>query len=568
MAAVVTAIGLALAAPSADATTKPTHSKGHIKHLVVIYEENHSFDNLYGRWGSVGGQRVDGLAAANRAHTVQVRQDGAPYKCLLQNDVNLSTPLNTPPGPLPVTCSEQVGTTTIDSHFRNRPFSIDDYIHPSDTTCPAPGDFSHPNGIPKGTGLPGGCTRDLVHRFYQEQYQLNGGMQNRYVTGSDAVGLTMGGYDTKQLPIYKYLHSQGAPNYVLADHFFQGAFGGSYLNHQWLIAGQAPTWASAPDGEHAVLDSNAFPKASYPLYTSPQPTTTHDGTVTQKCGLSTTIPGRLCGDYTVNTVLPPWQPTATYAPHVPAFDDTSTPMNIGDQLSDAGVSWGWFAGGWDNAAGNVGGAGWTNGTTPGTCGDPNAAQGNYPYCPDKSFQPHHQPFNYYTRYAPGTADRAAHLKDEKNFIASAQAGSLPAVSFVKPVGSENEHPGYASEPNGSDHLVDLLKAIDSGPDAEDTLVVVTYDEFGGQWDHVSPPGQGNNAGPHDLFGPGTRIPALVIGRALRHSAVDHTSYDSTSIIASIERVFGLPALSDRAASVHDLAPAIRAGYGSDYRSGG
>ena len=64
------------------------------------------------------------------------------------------------------------------------------------------------------------------------------------------------------------------------------------------------------------------------------------------------------------------------------------------------------------------------------------------------------------------------------------------MSFVKPYGAENEHPGYASEPNGSDHLVDLLKTITTGPQAKDTLVVVTYDEFGGQWDHVSPPGQG------------------------------------------------------------------------------
>ena len=55
-----------------------------------------------------------------------------------------------------------------------------------------------------GPGAPGGCTRDLVHRFYQEQYQLNGGRQNRYVTGSDAVGLTMGVYDTRALPIYRY----------------------------------------------------------------------------------------------------------------------------------------------------------------------------------------------------------------------------------------------------------------------------------------------------------------------------------------------------------------------------
>ena len=91
----------------------------------------------------------------------------------------------------------------------------------------------------------GGCTRDIVHRFYHEQYQLDGGKQDRYVTGSDAMGLTMGMYDTKALPIYQYLHSPGHPNYAIEDNFFQSAFGGSFLNHQWLIAAASPV---DPDG--------------------------------------------------------------------------------------------------------------------------------------------------------------------------------------------------------------------------------------------------------------------------------------------------------------------------------
>jgi phospholipase C len=81
-----------------------------------------------------------------------------------------------------------------------------------------------------------------VHRFYQEQYQLNDGRQNRYVTGSDAVGLAMGVYDTRALPIYAYLHQAGHPHYAVADNFFQAAFGGSFLNHQWLIAASNPVW--------------------------------------------------------------------------------------------------------------------------------------------------------------------------------------------------------------------------------------------------------------------------------------------------------------------------------------
>jgi phospholipase C len=86
------------------------------------------------------------------------------------------------------------------------------------------------------------------------------------------------------------------------------------------------------------------------------------------------------------------------------------------------------------------------------------------------------------------------------------------------------------------------------------MVIVTYDENGGQWDHVSPPGQGNNNGPHDAWGPSTRVPALVISPDLRASAVvDHTEHDTTSILATIEHRWHFQALSSRDAAVPDLS---------------
>src|SRR5438132_4930564 len=237
-----------------------------INHIVVIYEENHSFDNLYGGW-----EGVNGRANADPARTVQLNQAGAPFGCLLQTDVNLTSP------PLPVTCNDPANG--ISSDFTNAPFSIDSFIAPTDTTCPPPGVFA-PNGVPKGQGLPGGCTRDLVHRFYQEQYQLNGGAQNHYTTGSDAVGLTQGYYDTSALPIYAYLHGDGHPHYAIADDFFQSAFGGSFLNHQWLIAAASPTWADAPDTQRSILDGNGMP-TNYPLYHTDA--TKQDKAITQRC---------------------------------------------------------------------------------------------------------------------------------------------------------------------------------------------------------------------------------------------------------------------------------------------
>jgi phospholipase C len=552
-AAAALALGVAFAPVGASAKDD-NGGKGSIKHIVVIYEENHSFDNLFGGW-----EGVDGIdAAAGSGHVTQRAADGTPLPCLPQNDVNLASP-----SPLPATCHGTVGALTVDSAFTNQPFVIDDYIKPTDRTCPAPG-ASAPNGVLKDSSgaLPGGCTRDLVHRFYQEQYQIHGGQQDRYVTGSDAIGLAMGRYDTQALPIYRYLHSAGAPDYVVADNFFQGAFGGSFFNHQWLIAAAAPVWegGAVSDGGdtdlHAVVGADGNP-GNYPLH----PTTglkdpgltqaaNPDGSCKVAAGAPTPPPGTVCGDYAVNTIQPTSQPFAPGTPKFRQLPSLHAPT-IGDELSARGVDWAWYSGGWDNAAGNVGGPGWTNGTTPGTCTDPQHNPGSaYPYCPDKLFQFHHQPFNYYAAYAEHTQARAAHLRDEVEFLAAARSGNLKPVSFVKPIGEENEHPGYASEHDGSDHLVDLIKAIESGPDGKHTAIIVTYDEFGGQWDHVSPP---TGAGVSDAFGPGTRIPALIISPKLKGgSGVDHTSYDTTSILTTIEHRYGLAPLGSRDAAVHDL----------------
>jgi acid phosphatase len=546
--ALCSAAALVLAAPAVAAAHGSGHDDHHgkglgaVKRIVVIYEENHSFDNLYGKW-----EGVNGLHRADPAHTTQVDQSGMPYACLLQNDVNLTTP------PLGTACSQT-------SNFFNRPFLIDDFIKPTDKTCPAPGVFAA-NGVLKDSpgALPGGCTRDLVHRFYQEQYQLNGGKQNRYTTGSDAVGLTQGVYDTRALPIYKYLHTPGHPDYAIADDFFQAAFGGSFLNHQWLVAAATPKFPGAPADQHSVLDANGMP-TSYPLYTTPATTPLKDTAVTAACG-GTTPAGLACGDYAVNTIQPPYQP---YSSATALKLPPQTAPTIGDRLSAKGVDWAWYSGGWSNANGDTTAPGWTNGTTPGTCTDPNTltSAAVYPNCPDKLFQFHHQPLNYYASFAPGTDARKAHLRDEAEFEALAQDSkkhcALKPVSIIKPIGAENEHPGYASEHSGSSHLVDLLSAIQGGRCAKNTMVIVTYDEFGGQWDHVSPPGMGGR-GPHDEWGPSTRIPTLVLAPGLRDDfVVDSTSHDTTSIMATIEHRFGLPPVSSRDAAVNDLSSVFSA----------
>jgi phospholipase C len=517
-----------------------------VNHFVVIYQENHSFDNLYGGW-----EGVNGLAQATLSELNQINQAGNPYQCLMQDDPSLTSP-----SPLPVNCTDASDASNkFSSFFDAAPFTIDTFIPPTALTCPNP--------VSGGTPalLPGGCTRDLVHRFYQEQYQLHGGEQNRYVTGSDAVGLSMGVYDTKRLPVYVYLHSAGHPRYAIADNFFQAAFGGSFLNHQWLIAAGSPFWANADQSGgandlHSIVDSNGMPN-SYPLYKATG--TVKDAQIAAKCP---SLPGLACGDYAVNTTQPTYQP---YAPGT-APERRLPPLNtptIGDRLSQNGISWAWYSGGWSNANGDMNAPGWTNGTGP-TCSDPNTIAGaTFPNCPNNLFQFHHQAFNFFSAYAPGTPDRAAHLRDEQEFLQLLQSSTnqckLNSVSFIKPVGAENEHPGYTNEDGGSNHLMQLIKSVESSSCARTTMVIVTYDEFGGQWDHVPPPGQGGRQGVSDQWGPGTRIPALIISPLLSSNfVVDSTQYDTTSIMATIERRYNLDALGYRDGAVNDLSNVFNA----------
>ena len=128
------------------------HKLDKIQHIVVIYEENHSFDNLYGGW-----ERVRGLGDADAAHTTQLGQTSgttfAPFECLYMDDVNLQAQsAANPSAPLSDTCDNTTGGS-FPSHFQNAPFRIDDYLGPNDTTCP-PNPlqaFARSNGWIKGS---------------------------------------------------------------------------------------------------------------------------------------------------------------------------------------------------------------------------------------------------------------------------------------------------------------------------------------------------------------------------------------------------------------------------------
>src|SRR5207244_966101 len=89
----------------------------------------------------------------------------------------------------------------------------------------------------------------LVHAFYQQQAQINGGKMNRFAAASDAQGYAMAYWDITGLRLWDY-----ARRYTLADNFFHAAFGGSFLNHFWLVCACTPVYPNAPDKIVAKLD--------------------------------------------------------------------------------------------------------------------------------------------------------------------------------------------------------------------------------------------------------------------------------------------------------------------------
>ena len=166
-----------------------------------------------------------------------------------------------------------------------------------------------------------------------------------------------------------------------------------------------------------------------------------------------------------------------------------------------------------------------------------------------NFVVHHQPFNYFARFAPGTRDREEHLKDYADLVAAIDKGELPQVAFYKPQGSLNEHPGYADVLSGDIHIAELVARIRASALWKSTAIIITYDENGGFWDHVPPP-------PGDRWGPGVRVPAIIISPYARRGFVDHTQYDTTSILRLITRRYGLEPLPGVRSAMGDLTAAF------------
>lgn len=421
-----------------------------ITNVVVIYQENWSFDSLYGSFPGANG-------IARGASTTP------------QKDKVTGAAITTVPQPL---APDGKPDPAFPAELPAQPYDLAKFVAPT-----------------KRTG-------DIVHRFYQQQSQIDGGKMAGFVSWSDNPGLVFSYADASNMP-----EGLLAKRYTMADNFFHSAFGGSYLNHAFLICACAPQFPNAPPAAVATLDGNGR------LALTPEGKISHDGFVSPDGYAINTA-------FTVNVPHPANVPAANLLPN-------QTAPTIGERLSAANVSWKWYSGGWNDAL-----------------------SGN----PDPLFQYHHQAFAFFAPYADGTPAKAQHLQDELNFFDDIRTHRLPQVVFIKPLGVDNEHPGYAALMRGQEHVLALVDALRNSPYWAHTAVIITYDENGGRWDHVPPP-------KIDRWGPGTRVPTIVVSPYAKRG-VDHTQYETVSILALIEKRFGLRPLGTRDANANPLTNAF------------
>ena len=179
-------VAMLVAAGCAVPPLAPKAGIERIEHIVVIYAENRSFDNLYGLFPG-----ADGIANATPEQSIQVDYDGKPLPHL------------------PPVWKGKDPDPAFPKDLPNRPFRID----------------GPPVNMP--LNVP---TRDLIHKFYPQQEQINGGRNDRFAEVSDAGALAMGYYDGSSMKLWGW-----AKRYTVADHFFHAACGGSFLNHFWLV---------------------------------------------------------------------------------------------------------------------------------------------------------------------------------------------------------------------------------------------------------------------------------------------------------------------------------------------
>ena len=322
-------------------------------------------------------------------------------------------------------------------------------------------------------------TNNPVHRFFHMQRQYGAGADGvpmgKWVAEGTSGGITMGYYDRAASPVQWRL----AEEFVLLDRWFQGIHGGSLANHFYLISAGVARYPDAPAAERAAG-------------VGPDGRVDKDGEVDPE-------------GWVVNNLDPPYPPQRTE--HILRAPQ-ATPT-IADRLDAAGITWVWYATGWGGGADAV----------------------------KQGLMPHHNPFQYVRRIME-TPEGRTHIRDASDFSRALRDGGLPSVAFVKPHWKDNAHAVSSTVGAGDRWIGEMVREVMASRYWPRVVVVITYDEGGGWFDHVRPPAV-------DRFGLGTRVPALVVSPYAKRGVVGHGEYDHASALKLIEWRFGLAPLTDR-----------------------
>jgi len=536
----VSALALAVAAASAVADDRHGHDSNDartatpIKHIVVIFQENVSFDHYFGTYPKAMNLPGETPFSASK-HTPKVNN--------LVNPLDVSHNF----GPL-------AGLDLLNHNPNSNPNAP---AAPNNNKINGAG-ASNPFRLSPSQAL----TADQGHNESPEESAYNNGLMDGFPafvgtagpppTGIGSKALVMGYYDVNTVTaMWNY-----AQHFALNDNNYTTQFGPSTPGAINLISGQA-------NGVAATL--NVFDGSGNLMHS------THEA-----FGDAAHIPSNI-------TEIGDGDPLQDVCSNPTLDQVTMAGKNIGDLLNAKGITWGSFMGGFDlsvvNANGTTGCARQTNPTAPGT-----------PAFTSVDYIPHHAWFQYYastrnpTHARPssveaighslishtGTPDPANHQYDIHDFLSALKAGNLPAVSFLKAAAFEDGHAGYSDPIDEQHFLVRVINALQKSPEWSETAVIILYDDSDGWYDHQMPPivnssfnpavdtlngagvcktsngfqqGKAVPAAPlNGNFGQpawgrcgyGTRMPLLVVSPFAKPNYVDHTLTDQTSVLRFVE----------------------------------
>ena len=460
-----------------------------IQHVVVLFQENVSFDHYFGTYPNAlnlqgepafhalpGTPSVEGLSGT-----------------LLTRNPNFLNPQNEAGKSNPFRLSrEQAATADQDHDYQAEQQAFDQ---------------GKMDLFPKSVGHPDGPRVPGEH---------SGGLATS--------GLTMGYYDGNTVTAYWNY----AQHYAMSDHQFDVIFGPSTPGAINLVSGQTNGAVNDQNAEGGIVaDGNG----GFTLISDPLP----------------------FGDFCAST--------SDALVHM-------TGRNIGDLLTEAKVSWGFFQGGFDLTVVNP------NGTT----GCRRSSTSPWAKTAKRDYIPHHEPFQYYKSTAnpkhtrPSSASvvgknddgGANHQYDTHDFFDAVSAGNFPAVSFLKAAGYQDGHAGYSSPLDEQQWVVSVINFLEQRPEWNQTVVIIAYDDSDGWYDHLKGAtvngsstakdvldaagkcGDGTSALPgvnpatthaQGRCGFGPRLPLLVVSPWAKTNYVDHTVTDQTSILRLIEDVY-------------------------------